>query len=215
MDEGLILRLLAIHLLYFFYALILTMSDLLALRQKVVQGKEWRKTIDVSVGGEDFEINIRQLCDEEFWAVYENIDIDELKEFAEESDNTEEEIERIEELQDKDDLSEEEEQELETLTRSIGSSQSQIIDHIGDEAFDALQEAGKYAIMPDGDDVDEVMQKPMKEQEDEFGHVLKSPEQAQEALKNNFESMLEESIDLLAFQIGINAFFETLDDQGN
>lgn len=193
------------------------MSDALALRQKAIDGKNWRKTITVTVEGDEYELTIRQLTDSEYLPVYKHIKPvqEEISDALEGDDLGEEDLERLEELQEKDELSEDEKQELDYLEENVGGGISQVLALLSDEGHEAIKEAGKHAVMPDRGDIQGVMEMSPSEQKEEFGDTVRTPEEAKHVLEAELEKMLDESRNLLAFQVGIQAFFASNVTEGN
>ena len=97
----------------------------------------------------------------------------------------------------------------------ISEEELGILDSLDEEGFTAFQEAGKYAIVPDGDDINEIMEMPIKNQKEMFGETLKTREKAFKKAEKQMEEMLDDSTDLIAFQIGLKAFEETYTDSKN
>lgn len=196
------------------------MSDFLTVRQKLTEGLKWRKTIDVSINGEDYSLAIRQLKDEEFLEIYPRIDLEKIQEIVNEDETAtkEEDFERLQELRNKEadeELDEDEEQEKAILEEKVEGEEQKLINALDVEAFKAIQEASVYAVVPDGDDIDEVLQMKSSTQKEMFGKTIRTPEQAKEVLTNDMEDLMKNATDLVSFEVGLQAFLETASEKGN
>jgi len=122
-------------------------------REKIQEGTSYTDTVDVPFGDRTIELTHRLLDESELYEVEAAIDREQMMEYqADDMSNAEQ---RIRELQDKAELSAAEEQELQELAQQIQAEQAGIMDAMGEDAFDAFMEAGRTAITPSQDDIDE------------------------------------------------------------
>lgn len=198
------------------------MSDLFAVDRQVKQGAEWRDYVDVTVNGEDYELCIRQLQDDEFSHVVDIIGqdtfkekLDDLSENADESGLTKEDLDRIEELQsmDADEMSESEKRELEQYA-SDAEALEESLAMMDPAMVEGMHYAGRQAVVPDEDDIDAVLEMSFNDQEELLGDKARTPDQAEELAKERVYAIFEQSTGFTAYQIGFTAFLASL-GQGN
>lgn len=197
------------------------MSDYFKSREKLVQGRDWRGSITVSIDDEEYEWTVRQLSDDEYFDVISDLDTSSIKEYREEID--EDAIEEYHELTDKDEdeLSEDERERLRELRDEI--EDSNILNEIDEDTFNALRRAGKYGVTPDEEDIDHVMGLAISEVESLFGVDVNrdagfTRDDAYELVKEDMKRNLEQATDFVSFEVGLevlNATMGTEEDEGN
>lgn len=201
------------------------MSDYFDSRKKLVQGNEWRGTITVNIDDNEYEWTARQLKDDEYFDVINDIDRESIQQFRDEVD--EDKLEEFRELQDKDERTDEEEERYEELRDEI--EDSNILDRIDDETFNAVRRAGMYGVVPSDDDLDEVMNMTFDRQTDIFkGIVDKVPEiydedsrkvviqsrdDARKAVKEDMKERLRNATNFVSFEVGMQVLSVTMDTE--
>lgn len=191
------------------------MSDLGKLTQKTKEGKDWRGTITVEDDGDEMELTIRNLVSPEVEEVFRLIDRDELSRLQDELPQDEME-ERRELLDiDEDERTEEEQERLDELSEKLRGEHMKLFDILSEETFKGIRQAGKYAVVPDQDDMREALRERAFEIEEEHGERVSKPEDTFDFLKDELEWVIENSTDFVGFQIGMKVLRETGGDEGN
>lgn len=177
-------------------------------REKIQEGTSYTDTVDVPFGDRTIELTHRLLDESELYEVEAAIDREQMMEYqADDMSNAEQ---RIRELQDKAELSTAEEQELQELAQQIQAEQAGIMDAMGEDAFDAFMEAGRTAITPSQDDIDEHFELSTDEQERRFNFIPKTREDMREAIELEMREMVVEQPYPIKLIIGQKAYFESI-----
>jgi len=177
-------------------------------REKIQEGTSYTDTVDVPFGDRTIELTHRLLDESELYEVEAAIDREQMMEYqADDISNAEQ---RIRELQDKAELSTAEEQELQELAQQIQAEQAGIMDAMGEDAFDAFMEAGRTAITPSQDDIDEHFELSTDEQERRFNFIPKTREDMREAIELEMREMVVEQPYPIKLIIGQKAYFESI-----
>ena len=178
-------------------------------RQKIQEGKDWRGTANVVLGGDTQELTHRLLTETEFFEVRQSIDLQKLQEYAQEEESEAE--KRVKELQQKEELSDAEEEELEELSVEVQQKQAEIEEALGENAYQSLMDAGKKALVPSEEDVTEAMNLPVEEQKRIFGRIPNGGKPVfRDLLKSDMEEMVEEQPYPIKYLIGQQAFVESV-----
>jgi hypothetical protein len=199
------------------------MSDWHELKSSIQQGDEWRGSCNVPIGDGTVEIKHRKLLESERQdEILPRLDMGAISQHNEHEKTDAEET--IEELQPKDELTEEEEQRLAQAQQELAEQKSDLIDSIGEETFQAVREAAIMGVVPDEEDVNEVINESPTESAERFrpindddrtdvaiedygpdqydGPVPQTRQQARKALKAEMEHWLSLSRRPLKFTIG-------------
>jgi len=188
------------------------MSDLYETREKVESGADWRGEITVTVDGEQQSLTVRQLNDTEFWDVMSSIDIDEIESMQSSVDD--ELLEEFEQLQSKDELTDSESDRLEELEEQIDTDEFNVFEHMSKETYEGIKDAAKYAVEPDEEDIQHALVNESATIKRLYGDDNR--ENAIQYINDSvIAPMIDDSTDFTSFEIGITAFMETLDDEGN
>lgn len=195
-------------------------GDYLTARNKINQGTDWRGTASVAVDGNELAIGHRLLNEEEFFDIKRVIPLSELREYRDEDESDAE--KRLRELQSRDEeLTKEETEELEQLQGEIAAKQDDIEDALGKEAYDKLMWAGKQAIMPTEDDIEDIIQASPEVQREvlcQDGEDLPNPMlpgSVEPRLKRDMVETVEAQPYPIKYTIGMKAFVETVSVLGN
>jgi uncharacterized membrane-anchored protein YjiN (DUF445 family) len=190
------------------------MSDLHKVSQKTKEGKEWRGSIRVQIDGDEHELAVRQLVDPEFHEVMSMIDRDELQELR--ADLPDDEMEAYRELQQEEELDDEQQERFEELRSQLEESTGDIFDAISTETFEGIRQTAKYCVVPDEEDKRAALRERASEIEREYGVKVQQPDDVEEALNEEIDEMIDSSVRLTSFTIGIQALVETVgEDEGN
>jgi hypothetical protein len=190
------------------------MSDLHEVSQKTKEGNEWRGTIRVQIDDDEHELTVRQLVDPEFHEVMSMIDRDELQELR--ADLPDDEMEEYRELQQAEELDDEESERFEELRETLEESTGDLFDTISRETFEGIRTCAKYAVEPDDEDRREAFRERAGQIEREYEIKVREPEDVEPALQDEIEQMIDNSVRLTSFTIGIQALVETVGkDEGN
>lgn len=191
------------------------MSDLFEARRKTEDAAEWRGEINVSIDEDDDEteqLSVRQLYDPEFWEVMSKIDTDELEELQ--ADLPEDKMDKFRELQDKDELTDEEETELSNMQAEIEQEDLNIFKVLSYETYEGLKTAAKYGVVPDEQDVRTALTNHTNEIQEQYGGT--SNEDAKQYVNDHvIEPMIDNSVNLASFAIGVKVLGETFGDSKN
>lgn len=189
------------------------MSDLSAVRQKVQEGADWRGTIRVSIQGEEHELTVRQLTDDEFWEVMSLISREEIQALRDELPADL--LEEYQELQRAEDLDEEGQERIEEVREELNEEAPDITDVLSTETFHGIQRCAKKAVVPDEEDLRMAFAERAPEIESEYGVTVKTPEDVRPALQDEIETMIDNATNFTSFTIGMQALFQTVGDEGN
>lgn len=195
-------------------------GDWITARRKINEGTDWRGTANVTIDGAAKEIGFRLLSESEFLELKRVIPLSELQEY-EEDEQTEAE-QRLQELQAKDDLDADEERELESLQEQVAAMQDSIEDALGSEAYDKIMWAGRKAIMPTDDDIQDFYNcSPQVQCEIAGVQSVKqlpqhmSDDDVEDILKNDMIDVISQQPYPIKFNIGMQAFMESVKVLGN
>lgn len=190
------------------------MSDLSKLDAKIQKGADWRGTVRVSLGDEEYELTIRQLKDPEFREVMSMIDRDELQELRDSLPSDA--METLKELRQKDELDEEEEDRLEEAQAEMEDAEVDIFEILSEDTFEGIRLCAKYAVEPDQEDIREAFMDRAHEIESEYGVKVTEPEDVMPALQDDIEAMIDNATNMASFTIGIQCLVETVgENEGN
>lgn len=188
-------------------------GDFLKADDKIEQGTDWQDTMAIPIAGEKMEFGFTLLDERVRQRVQNTLPIDEFREYR--SDDVSEEHERLMELQRKGDLTEEEEQELVELAQEV-NPEDEGRDTLGEDAVDALMDAGKHALEPTDGDVQDVMAADPDKQEQMFGEVPAGDrEDFRDRLRDYMRERVESQPFPIKFYLGQRAYMETVAVQGN
>lgn len=189
-------------------------GDLLRADEKIEQGVEWQDTMQIPIAGEGMEFGFSLLDERTRTHVQNELPLDEFREYR--NDDMSDEQKRMLELQREDELSEEEQEELLELAEEV-NPEEEGRDSLGDDAVDALMDAGKAAIEPTEADVQDVIGADPETQQRIFGEIPEhlDTETAREGLKAYIEERVEGQPFPIKFNLGQRAFMETVAVAGN
>jgi len=189
-------------------------------RQKMNQGRDYTEKTPVPFGEETIEITHRLLSEGELMAVQAHIDQQALIEHRKDGESEEE--RRMKELQQKDpdELTEREERELKEVSEAVQRQKAGIMDSLGMETYNAFMEAGKKAITPSENDIDDAFSLSPDEQERIFGKVLTHRKEAEDLLKTDMRNTVEDQPYPIKYIIGQAAYGESMklfgdEEEGN
>lgn len=190
-------------------------GDLLLADEKIEEGTEWSDTMSIPIAGEKMEFGFT-LLDERIRTMVQNaLPMDELRKYR--SDGMSDEHKRLMELQRKDDLSDSEREELIELAEEV-NPEEEGRDTLGEEAVEALMDAGKHALEPTEDDVSDLLAADPETQQRIFGGELPShmdKDVARDAMREYMRDRIEGQPFPIKFTLGQRAYMETLAVQGN
>lgn len=187
------------------------MSDWTRAKKKSREGVEFIDYANVPMGDETFELAYGLLSGDDFLDIYGRMDIQTIREYQDESDTNE----RLQELQSKDELTDDEEDELQDLHEEVTEESAELISRLGDDTLSAIQDAGRLALRPDREDINDALELSSAEQEERFGETLRTPQEAREAIETEMREVVKESPYLIAWTIGQKAFEESQRLVGN
>jgi len=190
-------------------------GDLLRADEKIEQGLDWSDTMTIPIAGEKMEFGFTLLDERTRTMVQNTLPMDELRQYR--SDGMSDEHKRLMELQRKDDLSESEREELIELAEEV-NPEDEGKDSLGEDAVEALMDAGKAALEPTEDDVSDLLAADPETQERIFGGDLPKhmdADVARDALSEYMTDRLEGQPFPIKFTLGQRAYMETLAVQGN
>jgi len=187
-------------------------GDFLVADEKIEQGIEWTDSMNIPIAGEKLEFGFSLLNERVRQKVQTTLPIDELQQYR--KDDTSEDHERLMELQRKDELTEDEREELLELAEKVNPEQEGR-DSLGDEAVDALMDAGKHAIEPTDGDVSDIMSADPETQQRMLGTLDVNQESARDKLREYMRDRIEEQPFPIKFVLGQRAYMETVAVQGN
>lgn len=188
------------------------MSDLFEARQKTEEGASWRDTVTVDIDGEEYDLQLRQLVDPEFWEVMSLVDEQELQELQD--DLPEDKMEEFRDLQQADDRTEEQEERLSELQAEMEDEDLNVFDALSYETYKGLVKAAKYGIEPDEADCRAALAEHAAEIEERYG--AKTQENARTFLnEEEVAPLVERSTDFTSFVLGVKVLGATIGDEGN
>ena len=189
-------------------------GDFLRADEKIEQGNEWTDTLTIPIAGDKMEFGFGLLDERPRQMVQSTLPLDEFRDYQQGGMSDEQ--ERLMELQRKNDLSDEEEQELVELAQKV-NPEEEGRDTLGDDAVDALMDAGKHAIEPTDGDIQDIINADPATQEKVLGEVPQhlDHDTVREKMKPYMEERIEEQPFPIKFHIGQRAFMETIAVQGN
>lgn len=189
-------------------------GDFLRADEKIEQGTDWQDTMQIPIAGEQMEFGFTLLDERVRQRVQNVLPLDEFRDYR--KDGMSDEQERLMELQRKDDLSEDEQEELVELAQEV-NPEEEGRDSLGDDAVDALMDAGKHAIEPTEGDVQDVITADPDVQERVFGEIPDhlDDETAREHLREYMRDRIEGQPFPIKFQLGQRAFMESVAVMGN
>lgn len=177
-------------------------------RQKINEGKDYTEKTPVPFGDETIEITHRLLTESELMAVQSNIDQEALLEHRTDGESDAE--QRLRELQNKDELTDAEERELQEVGDEVQRQKAGIMNSLGKETYDAFMEAGKKALTPSEEDIDDAYALSPDEQENLFGKVLTHRNEARDLLKSDMRNSVEDQPYPIKYIIGQAAYGESM-----
>lgn len=189
-------------------------GDFLRADAKIEQGTDWSDTTKIPVAGEKMEFGF-ELLDERVRQKVQNVlPIDEFRDYR--KDGMSDEQKRLMELQRKDELTEEEREEFIELGEKV-NPEEEGRDSLGEDAVNALMDAGKEAIIPTEGDVSDVVAADPEKQEQIFGEIPDhlDNETAREGLREYMKERIEGQPFPIKFTLGQIAFMETVAVAGN
>lgn len=214
------------------------MSDLLTVDKQVKEGDEWRGTTDVSFGETEvvettdndgntvekeqqvtYELTYRQLYETEFSEAVDRIGSDNFESKIESLSSvtnnlSQEKLEQYRQLSSKDpeSLSEDERETLQSIadTAESDGSVGGILDMMDPDMVDGLHYAAKRGVVPDEDDVTEVLNMNVPEQQERFDDVIQDEDKARKELQSMVERMVDRSTGLTAYKLGLDIIMESL-----
>jgi hypothetical protein len=190
-------------------------GDLLRADEKIEQGIEWSDTMLIPVAGEKMEFGFSLLDETVRQRVQEALPMDEFRQYK--NDGVSQEQERVMELQRKEDLTEEEQDELVELMEQI-NPEEEGRKRLGDEAVDALMMAGKEALEPTDDDVNDLLTADPEVQRKVFDGNIPSvldEEAAREGLRDYMKERVVGQPFPIKYVLGQRAYMETVAVAGN
>jgi len=188
-------------------------GDFLVADEKIEQGTDWTDTTTIPVAGDTLEFGFSLLDENVRQYVQSVLPLDELR--ASKQDVSEDQ-ERFMELQRKDELTEEDREELVELAEAL-NPEEEGRETLGEDAVDALMEAGVHAIEPTEDDVTDVMEADPETQQQILGEIPDHLDRAvaREQLKEYMEERIQGQPFPIKFTLGQTAYVETMSVLGN
>ena len=189
-------------------------GDFLKADEKIEQGLDWSDTLTIPIAGEEMTFQFALLDERTRQRVQSTLPLEKFRDYQ--SGGMSDEQERLMELQRKDDLTDDEQEELVELAQKV-NPEEEGRDTLGNDAVDALMDAGKVALEPTEDDVTDILNADPTVQERIFGEIPDhlDKETAREKLTEYMEDRVEEQPFPIKFHIGQRAFMETIAVQGN
>ena len=177
-------------------------------RQEITEGKDYRDTVEVPFGEKTIDLTHRLLTETELLEIESTIDREEMVDHMESEASDAE--QRLQQLQQKDDLTTAEEQELQDLARQIQAEQAGIMNSMGMETFKAFMNAGKTALTPSEEDIEEHFDLSAEEQRQRFNFVPNTRDDMREAIELEMEEMVQEQPYPIKLIVGQKAYAESL-----
>lgn len=189
-------------------------GDFLRADEKIERGTSWSDTMQIAIAGEKMEFGFTLLDERVRQRVQSTLPLDEFRDYQ--KGGMSDEQKELMELQRKDELSEEERERLIELAQEV-NPEEEGKDTLGNDAVEALMDAGKHAIEPTEDDVTDVINAEPQTHEKIFGEIPDhlDKEVAREGLREYMREQVEEQPFPIKFTLGQRAFMETVAVQGN
>jgi len=189
-------------------------GDFLKADEKIQQGNEWTDTMKIPVAGEKMEFGFTLLDERIRQMVQSKLPLEEFRDYR--SGGMSDEQKRLMELQRKDDLTDDEQEELIELAQEV-NPEDEGKDSLGQEAVDALMDAGRHAIEPTDDDIQDVINADPQTQERILGEIPNhlDGDVVRDGLREYMRESVEDQPFPIKFHIGQRAFMETISVQGN
>lgn len=182
-------------------------------RQKIIDGREYTDTVDVPFGDEVLTLTHKLLTETELLEIESSIDREELTDHAE-SDLSDAE-QRIQTLQQKAELTDEEERELKELAKQVQAERAGLMNSMGMETFNAFMDAGKKALTPAEEDIDDAFELDPSKQETRFNFTPTTREEMREALELEMQEMVVDQPYPIKLIVGQKAYGESMSLLGN
>lgn len=194
------------------------MSDLLTLHEDTIAGDSKRYTKEISIGDAAYEVTYRQARDGEMTPFHSVVDEEEREKWEEvqsevdTDDMAEEDLKRLQKLQTKQQngrLSDDEQDELESLreeTKGMQKLMQLIISN--EETVAALKEVAKTVVVPDEDDIDDILGMTPDTQQERFGAYATDEESAKELYNDTIlPEIVERSTNYSSVALGLQGVF--------
>ena len=189
-------------------------GDFLRADEKIEQGLDWEDTMTIPIAGDKMEFGFTLLDERMRQQVQSTLPLEKFRDYR--KGGMSEEQERLMELQRKDDLTDDEQEELVELAQEV-NPEEEGRDTLGDDAVNALMDAGKHAIEPTEGDIQDVIAADPQRQEAILGELPDhlDTETVRDGLREYMRDRIEEQPFPIKFQLGQRAFMETIAVQGN
>lgn len=195
--------------------------DFVKANKKITKAKEWRGTVNVSMGEDTLTFAHRLLGENEFLDVQQKLDLSELDADPEEPNENvgqTEAQERLLELQQKEELTDEEKEELRGLTDEVAGETEEIEKALGDEGYSLLTKLGRDTIEPTQEDIDYFYDNPTELHQ--YTEIEKLPDvltkgRIEEILRNELQKMVTNQPYPVKLNVGMQSFSETMSVLGN
>jgi len=190
------------------------------LRQKSIAAKEYTDYANVPVGSDTYELPYSLLGAEQQLEVQSKIDLSSIAEMdgeVEMDEELEQAEEIVQELQSKDDLTDKEEEKLRENQLVLAKNEGKLMDALGKETLVAFHDAGRAAISPDREDVENVMESPVASI-DRFEDIDSAPtpsngewtrEMARRAIRREMLHIFDDNPLMIYFTIGQQVWEES------
>lgn len=189
-------------------------GDFLRADEKIEQGTTWSDTMQVPVAGEKMEFGFELLDERVRQRVQNTLPMEEFRDYK--KGGMSDEHKRLMELQRKDDLTDEEEEELIELAQEV-NPEDEGRDSLGEDAVDALMDAGKHAIVPTDGDIQDLLSADPETQQRILGEIPDHLDKdvAREELQSYMRNRIEDQPFPIKFALGQRAYMETVAVAGN
>jgi hypothetical protein len=189
-------------------------GDFLRADEKIEQGLDWEDTMTIPIAGDKMEFGFTLLDERMRQQVQSTLPLEKFRDYR--KGGMSDEQERLMELQRKDDLTDDEQEELVELAQEV-NPEEEGRDTLGDDAVNALMDAGKHAIEPTEGDIQDVIAADPQRQEAILGELPDhlDTETVRDGLREYMRDRIEEQPFPIKFQLGQRAFMETIAVQGN
>lgn len=189
-------------------------GDFLRADEKIEQGLDWEDTMTIPIAGNKMEFGFTLLDERMRQQVQSTLPLEKFRDYR--KGGMSEQQERLMELQRKDDLTDDEQEELVELAQEV-NPEEEGRDTLGDDAVNALMDAGKHAIEPTEGDIQDVIAADPQRQEAILGELPDhlDTETVRDGLREYMRDRIEEQPFPIKFQLGQRAFMETIAVQGN
>jgi len=189
-------------------------GDFLRADAKIEDGTEWSDTMTIPIAGEEMTFGFELLDERTRQQVQSNLPLEKFRDYQQ--GGMSEQQERLMELQRQDDLSDDEQEELVALAQEV-NPEEEGRDTLGEDAVNALMDAGKHALRPTDGDITDVLNAPPNVQERVLGEIPDhlDHETVEDGLQSYMRKRVENQPFPIKFHIGQRAFMETIAVQGN